>query len=98
MSRNTDSPQRHTTNTNNHKIQPKTEPATQHNEIESTNKMMKFQPDSQKPTTNQRIKTEAHLGIRIRWGVRAVARRHVTTPRGDLATSCVDLVRGGKSC
>ncbi|MGH3847106.1 MAG: hypothetical protein ACRDS0_37650 [Pseudonocardiaceae bacterium] len=98
MSSNTDLPQRYTTNSNTHKIQPTTEPATQHNEIESTNQMMKFQPDSQKPTTKSMDPDGAHLGIRIRWGVRAVARRHVHPPRVDLGMSRVDLVKGGVSC
>jgi hypothetical protein len=98
MSRNTDLPQRRTTNINDHKIQSKAEPSTQPNEIVSTNEMMKVQPDSQKPTTNQRIKAEADLGITIRWGVRADARRQVHPPRVDLSISRVDRVRGWGRC
>jgi hypothetical protein len=45
--------------------------------------MMTFQPKSQ----SQDRKSGAHLGITIRWGVRAVARRHTHT-------TTVDLVRG----
>ncbi len=98
MSTNTDLPQRHTTNTNNHKIQPKTEPATQHTEIESTNQMMKFQPDSQKPTTKSEDQEGADPCIPIRWGGRAVALRQTPRAPVDLATSLVDLVEGGVSC
>jgi hypothetical protein len=98
MTRNTDLPQRHTTKSNNHKIQPKTEPATQHNEIESTNEMMKFQPDSQKPTTKSKNQEGADLSITIRWGGRAVARRQIHPPRGDLDIARVDLVGGEDRC
>ena len=98
MSRTTELPQRDTTNSNNHKIQPKTQPATQHNEIQEANEMMKFQPDSQKPTTQSKNHDGAHLGIRIRWGVRAVARRQTPAIPVDLASSGADLVRGGVWC
>ena len=72
MSRTTDLPQRR--KTNNRKIQPRTEPATQHHEIEHTNEMMKFQPDSQKPTTKSKDQDGADPCITIRWGVRARVR------------------------
>ncbi len=98
MSRNTDLPQRRTTNSNNHKIQPKTEPATQHNEIESTNEMMKCQPDSQKPTTKSKDHEGADPCITIRWGGRAVALRQTHLPRVDLDMSRVDLAGGGVPC
>ncbi|MGH7749662.1 MAG: hypothetical protein ACREQ5_33585 [Candidatus Dormibacteria bacterium] len=98
MSTNTDLPQRRTTKSNNHKIQPKTEPGEQQNEIESTNKMMKVQPDSQKPTTKSKNQEGADPCITIRWGVRAVARRQNPLSPGDLPVSRVDLVGGGVSC
>ena len=98
MSSNTDLPQRDTTNTNNHKIQPKTEPATQHNEIQEANELMKFQPDSQKPTTKSKDQEGADPSITIRWGGRAVALRQTYPPRVDLDMSRVELAGGGVSC
>ena len=98
MTRNTELPQQHTTNTNNHKIQPRSKTSTQHNEIETTNKTMKCQPQSRRQDDNQDLRDGADLGITIRWSVRAVARRQVHPPRVDLAISCLDLAGGGESC
>ena len=98
MTRNTELPQRHTTNTNNYKIQPKSKTSTQHNEIETTNETMKFQPKSRRQDQNQDLQEGADLGITIRWSVRAGARRQGHPPRVDLAISCLDLAGGGESC
>jgi hypothetical protein len=94
MTRNTELPQRHTTNTNNYKIQPRSKTSTQHNEIETTNETMKFQPKSRRQDQNQDLQEGADPCITIRRGVRAGARRHKPTPRGDLGTVSVDLARG----
>ena len=98
MTRNTELPQRHTTNTNNYKIQPRSKTSTQHNEIQTTNKTMKFQPKSRRQDDNQDLREGADPSITIRWGGRAFARRQVHPPHVDLATPCVDLVGGEVSC
>jgi outer membrane biosynthesis protein TonB len=72
--------------------------STPEHETRPATEMMKFQPESQ----SQNLKTTTNLGadpyITIRGGVRADARRHTNTPRGDLDTVSVDLDGGGEWC
>lgn len=54
-------------------------PSTPEHETRPAIPMMKFQPENQ----SQDRKSGAHLGITIRWGVRAGARRHTHTTTVD---------------
>jgi hypothetical protein len=65
-------------------------PRTPGHETTTSNQTMTFQPTSH----NQDPQSGADPYITIRGGVRADARRHKPTPRGDLDTVVVDLVGG----
>jgi hypothetical protein len=84
----------HRTSTTNQTITPRSQPSTPEHEINSPPQPPKSQPK----INSHRPDLDAHLGITIRWGVRAVARRQVKIPRGDLPTVVVDLVGGGEWC
>jgi hypothetical protein len=58
-------------------------PSTPERETRPAIQMMKFQPESQ----SQDRTSGAHLGITIRWGVRAGARRHTPATPVDLVRS-----------
>jgi hypothetical protein len=69
-------------------------PRRPEHESSTSDPTTKFQPTSH----NQDPKSDADPCITIRGGVRADARRHTPTLRGDLGTVIVDLVGGGERC
>ena len=83
----------HRTSIINQTITPRSQPSTPQHEINSPPQPRKFQPkiNSHSPDL------DADPCITIRGGVRAVARRQVKIPRGDLPIVRVDLL-GGVRC
>jgi hypothetical protein len=87
----------HDNTTSDHTINKRSTPSAPEHEINSppTNRTttQRSQNEDQKIKI-QDPKSAADPCITIRRGVRADARRHKPTPRGDLGTVGVDLVRG----
>jgi hypothetical protein len=84
----------HRTSITNQRITPRSQPSTPEHEINSPPQPTKFQPKIQKHDQEQPHTDESDRGITIRWGVRAVARRQVKIPLGDLGIPFVDLMWG----
>jgi hypothetical protein len=84
----------HRSSTTKQTITPRSNPSTPQHEINSPPQPTRSHPKIKKEDQE----SVAHLGITIRWGVRAVARRQVKIPRGDLPIVVFDLVGGSEWC
>jgi hypothetical protein len=84
----------HRTSTTNQTINQRSNPSTPEHEINSPPQPTQFHPKI-KPEDQESV---ADRCITILRGVRAVARRQVKIPFGDLSIVVVDLVGGGVRC